>query len=170
MLRFGDASSGGAIHLYPSTSFFHPKPPRRQRQAIPADGGVCVARIQSLTPLFASPPAHAALPRANPPSKGSHSAPSHAPCHSTRHGNPAQRQCCWYQATHQRNPPGAPRAPSRLHWSSPLAACSAGPSWPRTSASCHRLAALGSHKAPPAHPRADRKGAAPPTQSARQSQ
>ena len=38
--------------------------------------------------------------------------PSRAPCRSTRHDNPTQRQCCCYRATHPRSPPAAPRATS----------------------------------------------------------
>jgi hypothetical protein len=44
-LRFDDASSSNAIQLPSSHSFYHPEPPRRQQQAVPADGRVLTGRI-----------------------------------------------------------------------------------------------------------------------------
>ena len=96
----------------PSHPLHHPEPPRRQRQAVPADGGVLTlcGSPAHLTPPISPPPAHAAHLPVNPPSIGSHSALSRVPCHSTTHGNPAQRQCCSYPATHQRNLPALRQA------------------------------------------------------------
>jgi len=46
-LRFADATSGNAIQLPPSHPLHHPEPPRRQRQAVPADGRVFPWRVHS---------------------------------------------------------------------------------------------------------------------------
>jgi hypothetical protein len=44
-LRFGDASSGGAVQPHPSHPLRQPEPPRCQRQTIPADGSVLTGRV-----------------------------------------------------------------------------------------------------------------------------
>ena len=105
MLPFGDASSGSAdLHPPPHTFSTSRNPLEasgRLSRLMAASSPGAFATPPPITPPAFSPPAHAVPQQVGPPWTGSHSVPSRAPCHSTRHGNLAQRQGCWYRAKHE---------------------------------------------------------------------
>jgi hypothetical protein len=72
------------FRLAPAHPLNHPEGPGCQRQPVSADGYAPAGGMQRVTPPFASPPAHAAPPPANPRWTGSHSPLSRAPCRLTR--------------------------------------------------------------------------------------
>jgi hypothetical protein len=66
MLPFGDASSGGAVQPHPSHPLHHSKPTRRQRQTIPAGGGILAGGVHGTSDGAAVPLSHGVAKFRNP--------------------------------------------------------------------------------------------------------